>query len=50
MMEKEEALKLIMNAALEAAMPRGKFNYIPEPPKGNLILLGARQSCCEYGC
>ena len=47
MMEKEEALKLIMNAALEAAMPRGKFNYIPEPPKGNLILLGAGKAAAS---
>ena len=47
MMEKEDALKLIMNAALEAAMPRGKFNYIPEPPKGNLILLGAGKAAAS---
>ena len=47
MMEKEKALKLIMNAALEAAMPRGKFNYIPEPPKGNLILLGAGKAAAS---
>ena len=41
MMEKEKALNLIMNAALEAAMPKGKFKHIPSPPKGDLILLGA---------
>ena len=37
-MEKEKALKLIMNAALEAAMPKGKFKHIPSPPKRDLIL------------
>jgi hypothetical protein len=31
-MEKEKALNLIMNAALEAAMPKGKFKHIPSPP------------------
>ena len=32
---------LIMNSALEAAKPKGKFKSIPKKPKGKLIVLGA---------
>ena len=37
----EKSLKLIMNSALDAAKPRGKFINLPQKPKGKLIVLGA---------
>ena len=37
----EKSLKLIMNSALEAAKPKGKFKSLPKKPKGKLIVLGA---------
>ena len=37
----EKSLKLIMNAALEAAKPKNKFKEIPARPKGKLIVIGA---------
>jgi hypothetical protein len=32
MIETENSLKLVMNKALEAAMPKNKFKFIPEKP------------------
>ena len=37
----ERSLKLIMNSALDAAKPKGKFKNLPQKPKGKLIVLGA---------
>jgi glycerate-2-kinase len=37
----EKSLKLIMNSALDAAKPEGKFRNLPQKPKGKLIVLGA---------
>ena len=37
----EKSLKLIMNSALDAAKPKGKFKNLPQKPKGKLIVLGA---------
>ena len=40
-MNLKNSLTLIMNSALEAAKPRGKFKSLPKKPKGKLIVLGA---------
>ena len=37
----EKSLKLIMNSALDAAKPKGKFKNLPKKPKGKLIVIGA---------
>ena len=37
----KKSLTLIMNSALEAAKPKGKFKSLPQKPKGKLIVLGA---------
>ena len=43
----QRSLNLIMQAALEAAMPKDKFKFIPESPKGNLIVLGAGKAAAS---
>ena len=40
-MNLKNSLTLIMNSALEAAKPKGKFKSLPKKPKGKLIVLGA---------
>lgn len=47
MIETENSLKLVMNNALEAAMPKNKFKFIPEKPPGRLILLGAGKAAAS---
>ena len=37
----KKSLNLIMNSALDAAKPKGKFISLPQKPKGKLIVLGA---------
>ncbi len=37
----KKSLTLIMDSALEAAKPKGKFKILPKKPKGKLIVLGA---------
>jgi len=46
-MNNEKSLKLIMNAALEAASPKGKFKKTPTKPKGKLIVLGAGKAAAS---
>ena len=41
------SLKLIMNSALEAAMPINKFKHLPLKPKGKLIVLGAGKAAAS---
>tara|TARA_B100001564_G_scaffold357233_1_gene373041 strand:- start:173 stop:1420 length:1248 start_codon:yes stop_codon:yes gene_type:complete len=43
----EKSLKLIMNSALDAAKPRGKFINLPQKPKGKLIVLGAGKAAAS---
>ena len=43
----EKSLKLIMNSALDAAKPRGKFINLPQKPKGKLIILGAGKAAAS---
>ena len=43
----QRSLNLIMQAALDAAMPKDKFKFIPESPKGNLIVLGAGKAAAS---
>ena len=47
MIETENSLKLVMNNALEAAMPKNKFKFIPEKPPGRLIVLGAGKAAAS---
>ena len=47
MIEIENSLKLVMNNALEAAMPKNKFKFIPEKPPGRLIVLGAGKAAAS---
>ena len=47
MIETENSLKLFMNKALEAAMPKNKFKFIPEKPPGRLIVLGAGKAAAS---
>ena len=47
MIETENSLKLVMNKALEAAMPKNKFKFIPEKPPGRLIVLGAGKAAAS---
>ena len=46
-MNNEKSLKLIMNAALEAASPKGKFKKTPTKPQGKLIVLGAGKAAAS---
>ncbi|MDC1134017.1 glycerate kinase [Alphaproteobacteria bacterium] len=46
-MEILHSLKLIMNSALEAAMPINKFKHLPLKPKGKLIVLGAGKAAAS---
>ena len=46
-MNNEKSLKLIMNAALEAAKPKDKFTKIPTRPKGRLIVIGAGKAAAS---
>ena len=46
-MNNEKSLKLIMNAALEAAGPKGKFKKTPTKPQGKLIVLGAGKAAAS---
>ena len=46
-MEIINSLKLIMNSALEAAMPINKFKHLPIKPKGKLIVLGAGKAAAS---
>ena len=46
-MNNEKSLKLIMNAALKAASPKGKFKKTPTKPKGKLIVLGAGKAAAS---
>ena len=46
-MEILHSLKLIMNSALEAAMPINKFKHLPFKPKGKLIVLGAGKAAAS---
>ena len=43
----EKSLKLIMNSALDAAKPKGKFINLPQKPKGKLIVLGAGKAAAS---
>lgn len=47
MIDTEQKLKLIMNSALEAAMPKDKFKLLPAKPKGKLIVLGAGKAAAS---
>lgn len=47
MIETENSLKLVMNKALEAAMPKNKFKFILEKPPGRLIVLGAGKAAAS---
>jgi len=47
MIDTEQTLKLIMNSALEAAMPKDKFKFLPTKPKGKLIVLGAGKAAAS---
>ena len=47
MIETEKSLKHIMKIALEAAMPKDKFKFIPEKPTGKLIVLGAGKAAAS---
>jgi glycerate 2-kinase len=47
MIDKEQKLKLIMNSALEAAMPKDKFKLLPAKPEGKLIVLGAGKAAAS---
>lgn len=47
MIDTEQKLKLIMNSALEAAMPKDKFKFLPAKPKGKLIVLGAGKAAAS---
>ena len=46
-MNNEKSLKLIMNTALEAASPKGKFKKTPTKPQGKLIVLGAGKAAAS---
>ena len=46
-MNNEKSLKLIMNAALEAAKPKDKFTKMPTRPKGKLIVIGAGKAAAS---
>ena len=46
-MNNEKSLKLIMNAALEAASPKGKLKKTPTKPQGKLIVLGAGKAAAS---
>ena len=46
-MNNEKSLKLIMNAALKAASPKGKFKKTPTKPQGKLIVLGAGKAAAS---
>ena len=46
-MNNEKSLKLIMNAALEAASPKGKFKKTPTKHQGKLIVLGAGKAAAS---
>ncbi len=47
MIETEKSLKHIMKTALETAMPKDKFKFIPEKPTGKLIVLGAGKAAAS---
>ena len=47
MIDTEQKLKLIMNSALEAAMPKDKFKLLPAKPEGKLIVLGAGKAAAS---
>ena len=47
MIDAEQKLKLIMNSALEAAMPKDKFKLLPAKPEGKLIVLGAGKAAAS---
>lgn len=47
MIHTEQKLKLIMNSALEAAMPKDKFKLLPAKPEGKLIVLGAGKAAAS---
>ena len=47
MIDTEQKLKLIMNSAIEAAMPKDKFKLLPAKPKGKLIVLGAGKAAAS---
>ena len=46
-MNRNETLKLIMNSALKAALPQGKFKILPEKPKGKLLVIGAGKAAAS---
>ena len=46
-MNRNETLKLIMNSALKAALPQGKFTILPEKPKGKLLVIGAGKAAAS---
>ena len=49
-MNLKNSLTLIMNSALEAAKPKGKFKSLPKKPKGKLIVLGAGKAGASMAC
>jgi glycerate-2-kinase len=46
-MHKNDILKLVMNSALKAAMPKDKFKTLPLKPKGKLLVIGAGKAAAS---
>ena len=46
-MNENDALKLIMNSALKAALPNSKFKNLPLKPKGKLLVIGAGKAAAS---
>jgi glycerate-2-kinase len=46
-MHKYDILKLVMDSALKAAMPKDKFKTLPQKPKGKLLVIGAGKAAAS---
>jgi glycerate-2-kinase len=46
-MHKYDILKLVMDSALKAAMPKDKFKTLPKKPKGKLLVIGAGKAAAS---
>ncbi len=46
-MNENDTLKLIMNSALKAALPNGKFKNLPSKPNGKLLVIGAGKAAAS---